>query len=264
MNYYPINSLSPFCRKKAAVSAFTLVELLVVIAIIAILAAILFPAFGRARENGRRASCQSNMKQLGLGILQYAQDYDEKLPGKALDGNNRYGAHWNGTGWAGQIFPYVKSGQIYKCPSDTYSPPPDATGVPVSYAFTEIFGGVRIARLGGNAQTVALSEASVSSVVNVFDPKESGTATSMGDFGDNLIFVESNRFNTTCCGNSGLQYHTAAFQDDAHGGGSEVGAPMHFDGSNFLLMDGHVKFYHSNQVSVYATNAANSQISYYR
>ena len=92
-------------------SAFTLIELLVVIAIIAILAAILFPVFARARENARRSSCMSNMKQLGLGVLQYTQDYDEKYP----SGTNGT----RGRGWAGQIFPYVKSAQIYVCPSDT-------------------------------------------------------------------------------------------------------------------------------------------------
>ena len=59
---------------------FTLIELLVVIAIIAILAAILFPVFARARENARRASCQSNLKQISLGVMQYTQDYDERLP----------------------------------------------------------------------------------------------------------------------------------------------------------------------------------------
>jgi prepilin-type N-terminal cleavage/methylation domain-containing protein len=65
-------------------SAFTLIELLVVIAIIAMLAAILFPVFGRARENARRSSCQSNLKQIGLGIMQYTQDYDERLPARVI------------------------------------------------------------------------------------------------------------------------------------------------------------------------------------
>src|SRR5690349_7542861 len=93
-------------------TGFTLIELLVVIAIIAILAAILFPVFARARENARRASCQSNLKQISLGIKQYLQDYDEKFPLVA----------WNLSavpygGWAYIIQPYVKSDQIYQCPS---------------------------------------------------------------------------------------------------------------------------------------------------
>src|SRR5690349_4775228 len=67
-------------RCSALRSGFTLIELLVVIAIIALLAAILFPVFARARENARRASCQSNLKQIGLGIMQYTQDYDDRLP----------------------------------------------------------------------------------------------------------------------------------------------------------------------------------------
>lgn len=95
--------------------AFTLVELLVVIAIIAVLAAILFPVFARARENGRRASCQSNLKQIGLGITQYAQDYDEQMP------LSRSGGPTTGDliSWRVQIYPYLKSTQIFACPSNS-------------------------------------------------------------------------------------------------------------------------------------------------
>jgi prepilin-type N-terminal cleavage/methylation domain-containing protein/prepilin-type processing-associated H-X9-DG protein len=85
---------------------FTLIELLVVIAIIALLAAILFPVFGRARENARRSSCASNLKQIGLGVMQYSQDYDERMPGIEL---------WRA--WHEAILPYTKSIQVYQCPS---------------------------------------------------------------------------------------------------------------------------------------------------
>jgi prepilin-type N-terminal cleavage/methylation domain-containing protein/prepilin-type processing-associated H-X9-DG protein len=98
-------------------SAFTLIELLVVIAIIAILASILFPVFGRARENARRSSCQSNLKQIGLGIMQYVQDYDEKYPMTWMGGILGAGDYWNYGTWMYTTFPYIKSTQIYSCPS---------------------------------------------------------------------------------------------------------------------------------------------------
>jgi prepilin-type N-terminal cleavage/methylation domain-containing protein/prepilin-type processing-associated H-X9-DG protein len=98
---------------------FTLIELLVVIAIIAILAAILFPVFGRARENARRSSCQSNLKQIGLGVMQYTQDYDEHYPMRYYGGAPV--AVQNANSWRRQIFPYVKSAQLFSCPSNTYN-----------------------------------------------------------------------------------------------------------------------------------------------
>ena len=100
--------------------AFTLIELLVVIAIIAILAAILFPVFARARENARRSSCLSNLKQLGLSIMMYTQDYDERFPSAWTsgpfvqpDGN----VNNNAMRWYMKIFPYLKNTQVLNCPS---------------------------------------------------------------------------------------------------------------------------------------------------
>lgn len=100
--------------------AFTLIELLVVIAIIALLAAILFPAFSRARENARRTSCASNLKQIGLGLLQYVGDYDDKMP-RSFYGTFEASTPTNYK-WMDAIFPYVKSEALFDCPSDSLSP----------------------------------------------------------------------------------------------------------------------------------------------
>jgi prepilin-type N-terminal cleavage/methylation domain-containing protein len=92
---------------------FTLIELLIVVAIISILTAILFPVFARARENARRASCLSNLKQLGLGVMMYVQDYDGIYP-RAYAG---YSASYPYVYWNQQVYPYVKNGQVFVCPS---------------------------------------------------------------------------------------------------------------------------------------------------
>ncbi len=110
----------PRTRTSKPTSGFTLIELLVVIAIIAILAAILFPVFARAREKARQTACLSNDKQLGLGFSQYMQDYDEILPTVVCPDpcslspirGNVYHL------WADQIYPYVKSPGVFICPDD--------------------------------------------------------------------------------------------------------------------------------------------------
>jgi len=89
--------------------AFTLIELLVVIAIISILASILFPVFARARENARRASCLSNLKQIGIGVMMYVQDYDETYPASKN--------YVTGDSWYNIVQPYIKSEQVFICPN---------------------------------------------------------------------------------------------------------------------------------------------------
>ena len=128
-----------FSQKRSRKTGFTLIELLVVIAIIAILAAILFPVFGRARENARKSACLSNMQQLGKAFMQYNQDYDGKFPGAAQLQMWANGGHWvkgnTNSGLTtttppivrdpavvaevdkGAIFSYVNNKQVYICPS---------------------------------------------------------------------------------------------------------------------------------------------------
>ena len=96
-------------RSVREIKGFTLIELLVVIAIIAILASIMFPVFARAREKARQTSCQSNLRQLGIAVLMYSEDYDEVFPTQAADGAK----------WDIQIQPYLKNRGIYKCSSHT-------------------------------------------------------------------------------------------------------------------------------------------------
>ncbi len=135
---------------------FTLIELLVVIAIIAILAAILFPVFARARENARRASCQSNLKQMGLGIMQYTQDYDEK-----------YLVEYSVVNGAGQLWPqfiqpYVKSTQLFDCPSSsaTFSGGYDSSiGYGLNYWLSGSgFYGTSLAAINRPAETIMVAE----------------------------------------------------------------------------------------------------------
>ncbi len=240
--------------------AFTLIELLVVIAIIAILAAILFPVFARARENARRASCQSNMKQLGLGFLQYAQDYDENFPAGEIwccdAGRTR------GFGWANRIYPYIKSSQIYICPSVTTSAP----------AVTYLYNGDitndkntatgnsesswrpanALAMFNGPAKTVLLSEMrtglagnpALSRNVSGGDPSQYGNGLQYN--GGSIDAVYSGLMDNvplSVLTSSPYQYPSAT----GH----------HLEGANFLAVDGHVKWMRTEKVSA-GHNAPNS------
>lgn len=109
---------------------FTLIELLVVIAIILLLAAILFPVFSRVRDKARQSTCQSNLKQIGLGILQYAQDNNERLPNTYDDG-----AGHTDYSWRVFIEPYIKGRNVFACPSNPKKEViSDDTKNPISYA----------------------------------------------------------------------------------------------------------------------------------
>lgn len=112
-------------RRASLRCAFTLIELLVVIAILALLAAILFPVFARARENARRTNCQSNLKQIGLGLLAYTQDYDEVFTadwyGLDTEATQPLGTPNGRYKWMDAIYPYVRNEQVFNCPSQTFS-----------------------------------------------------------------------------------------------------------------------------------------------
>ena len=124
---------------------FTLIELLVVIAIIAILAAILFPVFARAREKARQTSCLSNLKQIGLGILSYAQDNDECYP--VVD-------HTTGYGWWDPLQSYVKNAQMFRCPAYRAA----ATEPASDYALNGLFAhGVSMAAFEDTANQIAIA-----------------------------------------------------------------------------------------------------------
>jgi len=225
--------------------AFTLIELLVIIAIIAILAAILFPVFAKVREKARQTSCTSNLKQLGLAFVQYTQDNDEKYPcgtAPSTDTAN-YG---QGTGWAGEIYPYVKSNGVYICPDDSYEHFSYGYNQNVATGGTGVVPGnaASLADFSAPTQTILLDEVMCWSSGYTQLPSTPGETQS--PIADGLPW---NGTGGQMCnlGNCSLGTDNAVGILAGKPGGTQH--PRHTDNANYLMADGHVKWLHGTSVS---------------
>ncbi|MBC8134297.1 MAG: DUF1559 domain-containing protein [Fibrella sp.] len=236
---------------KRAIKAFTLIELLVVIAIIAILAAILFPVFAQAREKARQTSCLANMKQTGLAILQYVQDYDETYPlgmikqgGIWRDGylgwqvpSEPGQANSDGLAWVNSIQPYVKNYQVLKCPSSSFEWNPygrPANTPAMSYTYNGVLGQLPESQVLQPATTVL-----------VWPGLQKNAWVGRSLSSPNLQCPDPNaecvykpRSGTTCSTSNGGRDNFVIYGI----GGYNYSKWIHGQGENYAFTDGHVKW----------------------
>jgi len=183
---------------------FTLIELLVVIAIIAILAAILFPVFARAREKARQTNCLSNLRQFGTALAMYVQDNDECIPAHNDNAAPFPTYDWRYDTILWRLQPYVRNQQLYKCPSDTGFTAPPGAGRWWSYGFNTLVGS------GGTADSQFEDPANT---IIFFDGQEEDMGV---EDDDDLPCDDKNSL--------------AAYR-------------RHNDGANYCFFDGHAKWY---------------------
>lgn len=209
---------------KARRKGFTLIELLVVIAIIAILAAILFPVFARARAKARQAKCQSNLKQLGLAFVMYCTDNDEYLPIWGYGGTNQPNDNvaQGFYAWDTVIGPYMRNREILICPNNPFPEGRTARG----YAMTRYTGDVY-----GNNSPLWMD----------YVPKPS----------DTVLLYDKGHLVPGACGDAAGE---AFFQSQGATGVGLKTDMFHNNGKNFLYLDGHVKF-HSEGSGPFAFNS---------
>jgi len=218
---------------------FTLIELLVVIAIISILAAILFPVFARARESARRTSCLSNLKQIGLGVMMYVQDYDEIYP-RAVQKN---ATPWDISGlqhvafsgddawlWFTTIYPYVKNVQVFRCPS-----------APINDNYPTY------GNYGANAYVMKYHNKEPINMATVESPASNYLVMDGGAY--IMMYSSIVKYPSNGWYLPGTATYAASGYEPSSGYQSDWKNGRHFDGINMAFADGHAKWLKSSLVA---------------